>query len=79
MNKLFKLSSPLPISVSVKLLGPGLSFPMVCNVPAPPAPPIPIPYPDVSMKLRIKMPTGAWSPIMTVPWKSGTIFIPKLF
>jgi hypothetical protein len=50
MNKLFKLSSPLPISVSVKILGPGLSFPM-----------------------------GAWSPIMTVPWKSGTIFIPKLF
>jgi hypothetical protein len=74
--KIFRLGNPMPFPVSIQILGDGPNFPKVVTLNAPPAPPVPIPYPNTSMRLRVKQPNGAWSPVYTLKWKSGTIGLP---
>jgi hypothetical protein len=72
----FRLRNPFPFYVDVKIHGNGPSFPHVVRVPAAPAPPVPIPYPDTSMTVQFKKPTGGWSGMFTIQWKSGSIPLP---
>lgn len=76
-GKTFRLSSPFPFAVQVRVLGDGPQFPQVLLVPAPPAAPVPVPYPDLTMRLQLKLPNGQWSPTMKLPWRSGPIALPK--
>ena len=76
-KKIFKLRSPFPFPIKVKIYGSGPAFPKVVWVPAPPSSGIPIPYPGSSMKVRIKIPTGGWSKKYKIKWRSGNISLPK--
>jgi hypothetical protein len=76
-TKIFKLLNPMPFPVQVRVLGDGPTFPMVVLAPAPPAPPVPIPYPNTKMQVQVRPAgTSTWSPIFTLPWKSGSITLP---
>ncbi len=75
-TKIFKLLNLLPIPVQVRIHGDGPSFPQVVMVPAAPSAPVPVPYPNTSMKVQFKKPTGGWSSMFTLKWKSGPISLP---
>jgi len=71
-QRIFRLQSPLPFPLQVRILGPGPSFPMVVMTPAPPGA-VPIPYPNTDMRLQVRMPNGQWSPIFTLAWTPGIL------
>jgi hypothetical protein len=75
--KTFNLLNPMPFPIDIRVLGDAPGFPKVVKAPGPSGAPIPIPYPDITMKVRVR-PSGTskWSPIFTLPWKSGSITLP---
>ena len=77
-TNVFQLRSPLPFPITIRLIASAAGFPKVVMMPAGPAS-IPVPYPGMTMQLQIRMPNGQWSPTQMMPWKPGTMSLPKLF
>jgi hypothetical protein len=73
---LFRLQSPFPFPLQVRVLGDGPLFPMIVNTPSPLGS-VPIPYPDLSMRMQVRLPHGQWSPEFSLQWKPGAITVPR--
>lgn len=71
----YRIVNAFPFTVDIKVHGNGPSFPHVVKVP--PGGVVAIPYPDLAMKIQVKTQTTSWSPILTVPWRSGNITLPN--
>ena len=78
-NRVFRLRNALPFDVQVRILGNAPTFPQVLMVPAAGGTTVPIAYPDTSMRIQIRVIGGTWSPILSVPWRSGPINLPSPF
>lgn len=74
-TRTYRIVNAFPYTVEIKVHGNGPSFPHVVKVP--PGGLIAIPFPDLSMKIQVRvLTTTTWSPMLTVPWRSGNISVP---
>jgi hypothetical protein len=76
--QVFQLQSPLPVAVTIRILGPAPGFPQVVTVPAAPGS-VAVPYPDTRMRVQVRIAPGVWSHVVTLTRRPTIQRLPILF
>lgn len=76
--QVFHLQSPLPVPVTIRILGPAPDFPRVLTVPGIPGS-VAVPYPDTRMRVQVQIAPGVWSQVVTLTRRPAITRIPNLF
>jgi len=76
--QVFHLQSPLPVAVTIRILGPAPDFPRMVTVPAMPGS-VSVPYPETRMRIQVQIAPGVWSQVVTLTRRPAITRIPNLF
>jgi len=76
--EVFRLQSPLPLPVTIRILGPAPEFPQVVMVPAAPGSVL-VPFPQTRMQVQVQLAPGIWSHVVSLTQRPKIQRLPNLF